>query len=257
MTSALFHSKDKVSTILALDTSTPICSVALKRGENVYSEEYDTERDHAEHLLPLIMRVLKKGGLSIQDVDLTVCSRGPGSFFGLRTALSAAKGFYAALRTPFVTILTHEIYRKAHQNQNGTLDHPVIAVVRATKTCLFVATYRETHYKMSHAGRTNPQQSEIEQIPLKYIGGYIAACNESRGKAPLVTSIDLPLLEEIQDSIARDSQHADLPCNFTHTASSAPALLQAGYERYIENGGDALDINPYYLRMIDAEKFSR
>jgi len=189
----------------------------------------------------------------MQDIDLTMCSRGPGSFFGLRTALSAVKGFYAALRIPFVTVLTHDIYRSAHHNQDGTLDNPLIAVVRATKISLFVATYTDTRYEKLHAIRANPQQNEIEQIPLKQIRKYIDCSARKRG-TPLITSIDVSLLEEIKDTIKKDSHGINPLCNFKHTRSSATALLQAGYETYIQNGRDALDINPYYLRKIDAEK---
>ena len=80
--------------ILALDTSSPVLSVALKTGAGEISETRLTGfLQHAENLLPLIDRLLKKQKISPAQIDRFLIGRGPGSFTGLRVGFATLKGF--------------------------------------------------------------------------------------------------------------------------------------------------------------------
>jgi len=82
--------------ILAFDTSSSVLSVALKTGKSKISEVSLTGFfQHAENLLPLIAKLLKKHKISIAKVDLFLLGRGPGSFTGLRVSFATVKGFLA------------------------------------------------------------------------------------------------------------------------------------------------------------------
>src|ERR1041385_2607672 len=87
--------------ILALDTSSPVLSVALKTGPREISETQLTGfLQHAENLLPLIDRLLKKQKTSLAKIDLFLIGRGPGSFTGLRVGFATLKGFMAVQSKP-------------------------------------------------------------------------------------------------------------------------------------------------------------
>jgi len=80
--------------ILAFDTSSSVLSVALKTGKSKISEARLTGFfQHAENLLPLIAKLLKKHKVSLAKIDLFLLGRGPGSFTGLRVSFATVKGF--------------------------------------------------------------------------------------------------------------------------------------------------------------------
>ncbi len=78
--------------ILAFDTSTKICSVALYDGEKYYELHDKSPMKHSVSLMPLIDRILNENGYEINDVDKIVVSMGPGSYTGIRVALACAFG---------------------------------------------------------------------------------------------------------------------------------------------------------------------
>jgi tRNA threonylcarbamoyladenosine biosynthesis protein TsaB len=87
--------------LLAIETSSPILSVAMKKSGGKL--RHATVRDymkHAENLLPVIDRLLKKEKLTIQEIDAFLISRGPGSFTGLRIGFATLKGFLAICPKP-------------------------------------------------------------------------------------------------------------------------------------------------------------
>jgi len=82
--------------LLAIETSSSTLSVAIKKtGAKLRHATVQGYMKHAENLLPVIDRLLKKEKLKIGDIDAFLISRGPGSFTGLRIGFSTLKGFLA------------------------------------------------------------------------------------------------------------------------------------------------------------------
>ena len=78
--------------ILALDTATEACSVALLEGERCESRYEEIGRGHAERILPMVQEVLTAAGVALKDVDAIAVGRGPGAFTGVRIGVSVAQG---------------------------------------------------------------------------------------------------------------------------------------------------------------------
>jgi len=78
--------------ILALDTATEACSVALGIGDRVIERYVELERGHAEQILPMVDAVLAEGGIALGQLDALAFGRGPGGFTGVRLAASVTQG---------------------------------------------------------------------------------------------------------------------------------------------------------------------
>jgi len=89
--------------ILAIDTATELCSVALLRAELVERSEAVGQK-HSDRVLPLIDDVLREGGLQLRDVDAFAFGAGPGSFTGLRIACGVAQGLAYASKRPVIGV---------------------------------------------------------------------------------------------------------------------------------------------------------
>ena len=95
--------------ILCLETATPSCSVALvHNGEVLACEEDPKGQNHSEKITLFIDSVMKKAGISYNDLDAVAVSMGPGSYTGLRIGVSTAKGLCYAVSKPLIAVSTLE-----------------------------------------------------------------------------------------------------------------------------------------------------
>jgi tRNA threonylcarbamoyladenosine biosynthesis protein TsaB len=78
--------------ILALDTATEICSVALLAHDSILARELPPGAGHSAHILPLVQELLAQSGTALKDLDCIAFGRGPGGFTGVRLAASVAQG---------------------------------------------------------------------------------------------------------------------------------------------------------------------
>ena len=90
--------------ILAFDTSSTACTVALCVGERQYSEHQVAPMQQAQLILPMIDTILKKAGIGLADLNAIAFGVGPGSFTGLRIAASVAQGLGFATQLPLVPL---------------------------------------------------------------------------------------------------------------------------------------------------------
>ncbi len=91
-------------TVLAFDTSGPACAVALLQNGQVAVQVDDMAKGQAEHLMPMLERILQQAGLSWADLDAIGVGIGPGNFTGIRISVSAARGLALGLKIPVVGV---------------------------------------------------------------------------------------------------------------------------------------------------------
>ncbi|MEZ4737833.1 MAG: tRNA (adenosine(37)-N6)-threonylcarbamoyltransferase complex dimerization subunit type 1 TsaB [Flavobacteriales bacterium] len=94
--------------ILAIETATKLCSVALLRdGQALAVRELESEKHiHAEKVNVFIDEALREASVTMKDLQAVAVGIGPGSYTGLRIGLSAAKGLCFALDIPIIGLST-------------------------------------------------------------------------------------------------------------------------------------------------------
>jgi len=109
------------SLLLSLETSSPICSVALHdvpTARLLGCSELRLDKSHSTHLTVLVQQLLDNTGHALADLAAVAVSDGPGSYTGLRIGAAAAKGLCFALDVPLLAVgtlpaLAHQVAARA------------------------------------------------------------------------------------------------------------------------------------------------
>jgi tRNA threonylcarbamoyladenosine biosynthesis protein TsaB len=126
--------------LLALDTATEACSVALRLDGAVYSRWVEAPREHGDRLLAMIDEVLAEAGVAKGDLDALACGRGPGAFTGVRIAVSAVQGMAFGLDCPVVGV--SDLAALAQGAWRRTGHRAVIAAIDARMGEVYWGAYR-------------------------------------------------------------------------------------------------------------------
>jgi len=128
--------------LLAIETSTEYCSVAVLHGAIVRARTEHAGQTHSRRLMPLIQAVLAEAGIGLQDCAAVAFGAGPGSFTGLRIACSVAQGLAWGRDLPVVPVGTlvalAEAVRETVELAPGT---HVLAALDARMGELYWAVY--------------------------------------------------------------------------------------------------------------------
>jgi tRNA threonylcarbamoyladenosine biosynthesis protein TsaB len=129
-----------MSKILALDTSTQACSVALSINGEVREDFRDIPRQHTQLLLPMVQQILADAGLTLQQLDGIAFGRGPGSFTGLRICTGVVQGLALGAELPVAPIST--LAALAWQAREEHQADGVLAALDARMDELYWGAYR-------------------------------------------------------------------------------------------------------------------
>ncbi len=151
--------------LLALETATESCSVALLRGEDLFERSEIAPRRHAELVLPMAEAILAEAGIARRDLDGIAVGRGPGSFTGVRLAVSMAQGLAMALDLPVVTVSSLAALAMQAPDDGA----PVLALIDARMGEIYAGGFtRDAHglLQAADAERVCPPQTFQPWRPL-------------------------------------------------------------------------------------------
>ncbi len=223
-------------TILAFDTATQILNIALMHDKKFYEVNHTLGLTHSEYLLPSIDHLLHLADLSFSDIDLIVCTRGPGSFTGLRIGMATAKGLSAGSTKPVVSIPTLEIYaRDCHSSQAL-----VVPVIDARKRRYYASVYQQ--------GKSISGDLDIASYDL--LETY---CSHT---TVILTGPDAhKFYDEIHDSHSAllTDNAIILEIDPSYSRGHGRSLIEIGIAQFSSCGQDAAEQGPIYLRKSEAE----
>lgn len=147
--------------LLAIETATECCSVALLVGERLIARSEIAPRRHAELLLPMCDAVLAEAGIGRRDLDVLAVGRGPGAFTGVRLAVSAAQGIALALDIPVVPISS--LAALALQAPENGAD--VLAVIDARMGEIYAGIFRHVEGRVELIGDETVGAADALRVP--------------------------------------------------------------------------------------------
>lgn len=163
--------------ILAIDTSSQWCSVAIFIDSNTYFYRHQLLANTAsQYLLQLIQEVLDEAKLELSDVALIAVSQGPGAFTGIRLGVGVAQGMAFATNKPLIPIpsldgmVTYEHFIRPKQ----LLFNDFYAAIDARMGQIYLAHYKQNHDGIPHRS-ANIELIFLESLntkPMIYLIGH-------------------------------------------------------------------------------------
>jgi tRNA threonylcarbamoyladenosine biosynthesis protein TsaB len=223
------------------------------------SEAHLSDEDYSTWLLPAVERVLQAAGKRLADVNVVAAAAGPGSFTGIRIALTTAKAWNEVLGLPVAAVSRLEAL--ASECQHSAAAHPgdetgaglVAASCDAQRGQLYGALYRW----QSVAGAESVEGAAARLVRLgdeRVVSPaeLIAWASDEAGDEPIAwVSLEPSSLTNDPAWLRRAALGEEVAC--------APALLASGIaqvaSRMAAEGRltDALSLDANYIRRPDAE----
>lgn len=133
-----------MATIINIETSGRICSVAISRDGVVEYQLEDTEgMKHAERLAPFLDKCMEEMHRRGMKPDAVAVSMGPGSYTGLRIGLSAAKGLCFGLDVPLIGVDTLQLLavKAMFRTMDWQGDEILVPMVDARRMEVYTGAY--------------------------------------------------------------------------------------------------------------------
>lgn len=115
-------------TILAIDTATEACSVALRVNDQVYSHFEICPQQHSQRILPLVDEILAKANISLKQVQGLAFGRGPGSFTGVRIGIGITQGLAFGADLPVLPISNLQMIAQGAIRRTSQHQHIAVAI---------------------------------------------------------------------------------------------------------------------------------
>lgn len=154
--------------LLAVDTSTTSCSVALFSDHRLLAEVvYTAGKTHSRHLLAIIHEILSRCDCEPADVGGIAVTRGPGTFTGLRIGISTVKGLAVATGTPVVGVSS----LAALAYPLAMMKRPVVAMIDARRGEVYHAIYNADTGVLESTTpvAVSPPETVAEKLPSNAI----------------------------------------------------------------------------------------
>ncbi|MBN7135544.1 tRNA N6-adenosine(37)-N6-threonylcarbamoyltransferase complex dimerization subunit TsaB [Lysobacter enzymogenes] len=168
--------------LLAFETSTEACSVALWLDGDVRECFELAPRRHAELSLPWAEQLLAEAGVKRRELDAVALGRGPGAFTGVRLAIALAQGVALALDVPVIPVSTLAVLAlRAQPLARGAGPQRVLSAIDARMGEIYTAAYELRDgepFALDHEAVLAPDAAQLPGNQTDWLGvgtGFAAA----------------------------------------------------------------------------------
>lgn len=219
--------------ILSIDTSSSICAVSVLEDTNVIQEiNLDDKKTHSENLMVLVKKILEISNIKLKDIDLIVCSTGPGSFTGIRIGVSAVKAMAEVLEKPVIGISSLDSLAGNEKVEDGY----ICSIINANNNQVYAGVYDKNINK-------------VEDYIADDIENVIKILEKYQNESILFVGDGA---EFFKDRISNDFQKALFTTNNTQSSVSQARIAYDKYKKGEIKTPDTL--TPLYLRKSQAER---
>ncbi len=219
--------------ILAIDTSSAICSVAILENDKIIDEiSLNDGKTHSENLMPILDEILKRNNIDIKNIEMLACCVGPGSFTGIRIGVSSIKPIAEVLNIKIASVTSLEALARNVENVED--EEIIISLIDAKNNQVYCGIFDEDYNK-----KEDYLADDINTIieHLKKYNNLICIGNGAN------------LHKELLKSTLKKIKFV------TNNDQSAVNVGKIGYKKYLENELCSADtLNPIYLRKSQAER---
>ena len=184
--------------LLAIDTATEACSVAvLHQGESC-STYAVIPRLHAQNILPMTQQVLNEAGLKLQDLDAIAFGRGPGAFTGLRIATGVVQGLAYAAQKPVLPVSSlAAIAQRIWREQGAT---QVASAIDARMDEVYWGCYQLEDGLMRLQGIEQVCAPEMACLPRTASGDWVGAGTGWQAYADRIVAVSQRFVDTLPDA---------------------------------------------------------
>lgn len=224
--------------ILTIDTATHVEFIGAASSGKVSDRTRISGVTHSATLFENIDSALKELGLTIKDIDLIGVGTGPGSFTGIRIAVSTARMLAQLLEIPLVDLNTHLLYAySASREYSGDSDNILVAF-DAKKNRVFGAVYRKNRNSVFPVETVAPGDYSIDLLVSSLDNNRTLMIGDGTEKYR-------ETLEKVPDSLF-------LP-GFLPKAEDGCLLTESRYKDSPDLFRDINRVVPCYARRVEAE----
>ena len=217
--------------ILSIDTASNLCTVSVLENESCLKEIIvDDARNHSEKIMPVIEQVLQETNLSLNDINLIVCDKGPGSFTGIRIGVGTVLAFRDSLNIECVGISSLEALAYNAQNEGY-----ICSLIDAKNNNVYYGLFE----------LKNNEYTQIGNFEFKNIEDVVSLLKQYSSPVTFVGDGSVLYEEFIKNNLNN--------CNFCDKNDlSSVSLGIAGLNSF--KNGKQTSLMPLYLRKSQAER---
>lgn len=219
--------------ILAVDTSSAICSVAILEDDKLIDKnELDDGKTHSENLMPLLDELLKRNSIDIKDIEMIACTVGPGSFTGIRIGVATMKPIAEVLDVKVASVMSLEALARNVENKET-----IVSLIDAKNNQVYAGIFDKNYNKKE-----------------EYIADDINEVIKVLEKYETITFVGNGAILH-KELLTNSLKNVEFVENNKQTAENVGKI---GYKKYLENDLCTADtIMPVYLRKSQAERLKK
>lgn len=217
--------------ILSIDTASNICTVTILEDKTCVKELIVNDtRNHSEKIMPLIEQIFNDTNLTLQDIDLIVCDKGPGSFTGIRIGVGTVLAFKDSLNMQCVGISSLEALA-----YNVNTEGYICSLIDAKNSNVYFGLFK----------LENGEYTQVDNLEFRNIDEVINILKQYTSPISFVGDGAIINQEILKSNFSN--------CTFcSKNELSSYSLGIAGYNTYKK--GISTSVMPLYLRKSQAER---